>query len=439
MNYYNEFDPYAAQWLRNLIAEDLIPDGFVDERSIKDVPADFLKGFAQCHFFAGIGGWPLALRLAGWPDDKPAWTGSCPCQPYSAAGKQKGVEDERDLWPVWFNLIAEVEPAVIFGEQVSAAIGHHWLDRVRVDLERKGYALGAAVLPACAVDAPHKRDRLWFVAQSECSREGRRELLEPGKGTGQNSQRASSELARPSAGDVADTDVKRSQGRGIHPQRGDQFSAWQTGVEWTTGADGKARRVGTDFRLLSHGFSTRMVGLRSGGIIEAESEVKKYGQASFKRPAEVLRAVWERVLSEPTAYETVGEQTGICQAEILLAFLRQLDWSGVEGDVSFPGEEEFETAVRSVRFKTLFARAPRRRERSEQRADKYSDPLQALSRLLAQHAQADWTAYRSAHARPLPLLAHGVPARVGKLRAFGNAIVPEVATEFIAAYVECRP
>ena len=63
--YYNEFDPYAAQWLRNLIAAGLIPAGEVDERSIVDVAPSDLAGFVQCHFFAGIGGWALAARLAG--------------------------------------------------------------------------------------------------------------------------------------------------------------------------------------------------------------------------------------------------------------------------------------------------------------------------------------------------------------------------------------
>ena len=90
MNYYNEFDPYAAQWLRNLIAAGHLPAGEVDERSIVDVQPNDLDGYRQCHFFAGIGGWSLAARLAGWPDDRELWTGSCPCQPFSAAGKGLG-------------------------------------------------------------------------------------------------------------------------------------------------------------------------------------------------------------------------------------------------------------------------------------------------------------------------------------------------------------
>jgi DNA (cytosine-5)-methyltransferase 1 len=165
--YYNEIDPHAAEWLRNLIMLDLIADGFVDERSIVDVQPEDLKEFTQCHFFAGIGGWSYAARLAGWPDDRPLWTGSCPCQPFSVAGKGEAQEDKRHLWPEFARLIGELTPSVVVGEQVAAAIGKDWLDGVFSDLERLGYACGAAVIPACAVNAPHRRDRLWFVADRE--------------------------------------------------------------------------------------------------------------------------------------------------------------------------------------------------------------------------------------------------------------------------------
>ncbi len=117
--YYNEIDPNAAQWLRNLIAAGHIAPGEVDERSIEDVAPDDLRGFTQCHFFAGIGVWSYALRLAGWPDNKPVWTGSCPCQPFSSAGKGAGFDDERHLWPALFHLISERRPELVFGEQVA--------------------------------------------------------------------------------------------------------------------------------------------------------------------------------------------------------------------------------------------------------------------------------------------------------------------------------
>jgi DNA (cytosine-5)-methyltransferase 1 len=168
--YYNEHDPFAAAWLRELIKEGLIADGTVDERSITDVQADDLRGFIQCHFFAGIGGWSYALRLAGWPDDRSVWTGSCPCQPASNAGHLLGEKDERDLWPVWFPLIEECDPATIFGEQVASAAGLQWLDRLHDDLEGADYAVASADLCAPCVGAPDIRQRLWFVADRDSAR-----------------------------------------------------------------------------------------------------------------------------------------------------------------------------------------------------------------------------------------------------------------------------
>lgn len=168
--YYNEHDKFAAAWLRELIKEGLIADGEVDERSIELVRPGDVAGFDQCHWFAGIGGWSLALRLAGWPDDRAAWTGSCPCQPWSDAnvweGGGQGHADPRHLWPAWFRLIEECRPPVVFGEQVAAAARRGWLDEVFGDLERLQYACGAAVLPACSVGAGHLRRRLWFVADA---------------------------------------------------------------------------------------------------------------------------------------------------------------------------------------------------------------------------------------------------------------------------------
>lgn len=162
--YYSENDPFAAAWLRELIKAGQIADGEVDDRSIADVVAADLAGFTQCHFFAGIGGWSYALRLAGWDDARACWSGSCPCQPFSAAGRQEGASDPRHLWPEWFRLIRECRPRVLFAEQVESAINHGWLDLVQADLEGEGYAVGAACLPAAGIGAPHLRQRLWFVA-----------------------------------------------------------------------------------------------------------------------------------------------------------------------------------------------------------------------------------------------------------------------------------
>lgn len=164
--YYNEYDEKAAAWLRALIALRLIADGEVDTRSIVDVRILDLRGFTQCHFFAGIGGWSYALRLAGWPDDMPVWTGSCPCQPWSSASRGRGRREQSplDLWPAWRPLIAAGRPETVFGEQVAQSGG--WIDRLCDDMEALEYCIGAAILPACSVGLDHARPRIYFACDT---------------------------------------------------------------------------------------------------------------------------------------------------------------------------------------------------------------------------------------------------------------------------------
>ena len=181
--YYNEIDPHAAQHLRNLIDAGHIAPGVVDTRSIEDVTPNDLIGFNQCHFFAGIGGWSLALRRAGWPDSRPAWTASCPCQPFSAAGKGLGFADERHLWPSAHWLVGQRRPVVVFGEQSGSADANDWIDLVQADVEALGYAFGATAFPSASVGAPHQRDRAYWVADADCQQwEGRGEFQPTGGG-----------------------------------------------------------------------------------------------------------------------------------------------------------------------------------------------------------------------------------------------------------------
>jgi len=300
MNYYNEFDPFAAAWLRGLIKAGLIAPGVVDSRSIADVKPDELKHFTQCHFFAGIGGWSYALRLAGWADDRPVWTGSCPCQPFSAAGKRKGVEDERHLWPVFFNLIKECRPDVCFGEQVASAIGHGWLCGIQADLEREDYAVGSVVLGAHSVGAPHQRQRLYWVAgrcvgnsdgtQADSAESGQQV---PGEGCAcggmADSMSAGRTERRPFAGDRQASGCSEhgrlvhSIGSGLERHAWDERDGHEPGrldaneagsaaatswsdCIWHPCRDGKARRVPVEpaFFPLADGISPARVGILRG-------------------------------------------------------------------------------------------------------------------------------------------------------------------------------
>lgn len=169
--YYNEFDPYAAKWLRNLISAGHIAPGDVDETNLWDVKPDDLKKYTQVHFCAGIGIWSLALRRAGWADDRPIWTGSFPCQPFSAAGKGLGVADERHLWPAGYHLVRECQPPTMLGEQAASALGLGWFEGLRADLQAQGYAVGA--IDSCAAgftsedgnEGFHIRQRLYWGAK----------------------------------------------------------------------------------------------------------------------------------------------------------------------------------------------------------------------------------------------------------------------------------
>lgn len=301
--YYNEHDPKAAAWLRELIRAGLIADGDVDERSICDVHPSELVGYTQQHFFAGIGGWSYALRLAGWPDARPVRTGSCPCQPFSAAGKQLAEKDERHLWPVFRDLITFGEPTVTFGEQVASALGREWLAGVRADLEGLGYAVGAADLCAAGVGAPHIRQRLYWVAhpnggqcdglansqgrqrnraqtgreQGDCQLERDRAIggladTDGGNARAERQQRGGQQRQQPEDGRAVRLEHATSDRREQWRAESDGRASGAAGVAgfWSAFdlipcADGKARRVEPSSFPLAHGVSGRVGLLRGYG------------------------------------------------------------------------------------------------------------------------------------------------------------------------------
>ena len=299
MNLYNEIDPYAAQWLRGLIDAGEIPPGDVIETPIEDLSADDLVRYTQCHFFAGIGGWPLALRLAGWPDDEPVWTGSCPCQPFSVAGEGLGEDDPRHLWPAFRKLIAQCRPNVVFGEQVAGAAGLRWLSGVQADVEEDSYRLGFAELCAAGVGAPHIRQRLFWVADAvrpglakgwakpgsvsaarsggaggvadAASTYGPEHEREPGRGSRRESATVDT-AKRPGAGGLDNPQRPRLEERdGQREQQLRQVAepvaaghdAWSD-YEILHCLDGKPRRTQSGLFPLAHGVSGRVAVCRAG-------------------------------------------------------------------------------------------------------------------------------------------------------------------------------
>ena len=350
--YYNEIDPFAADWLENLIAAGRIAPGVVDRRSIEDVTADDLRGFTQCHFFAGIGVWSHSLRLAGWPDDRPVWTGSCPCQPFSAAGKGGGVDDKRHLWPAFLWLIRQCRPTEVLGEQVASKDGLGWADLVQSDLEGEDYACGFVDTGSAGHRAPHIRQRLRFAAYD----------------------------LRSSAGWVADAAVcgrePRQGNGGIRAaDNGKSPAAVQSGVE------GSSERVADADGARPLPRPQPGVYRGEGGTGPRDGEPERPGSVVGVADANGRNACPER--------EQRGGQHGLQPQDGGL---------GGVGDAASPG------------------------------------PLDGFWR------DADWLFCRDGKWRPVEPgtfpLASRTPSRVGRLRAYGNAVDAQATKAFVTAYLE---
>jgi len=366
MNYYNEFDKHAAAWLRALIADGLIPEGEVDERSISEVqPAD-LRGFTQCHFFAGIGGWPLALQLAGWDAERPVWTGSCPCQPFSAAGKRRGTADERHLWPEFARLIGECGPATVFGEQVASKDGRAWLAGVFADLESMGYAAAGADLCAAGVGAPHIRQRLFWVAD--------------GGRIGSAGRRGGGDMDGPAR----------------EAEREAQEREWLRDASDHRRADGDAGNV---------------VGMADNG--SARSEVAMLDTGTCRAPRESGETIKFGINRVHVGLEH-GQQPGLQGhgRPRIEPFQERRD--GTQRYNPTPG---FWSDYDIIPFRDGKAR------RIESGLEPLDHGLSGFVALGAGEGAAQAQAWYH---------------RVTALKGFGNAIVPQVAAEFIAAYMECR-
>ena len=382
--YYNEFDPFAAAWLRELIKAGHIAPGDVDTRSIEDVTPDDLRSYTQCHFFAGIGVWSYALRQAGWPDDRPVWTGSCPCQPFSSAGKGAGFDDERHLWPHFHWLISQRRPPVVIGEQVASKDGLAWLDLVQADLEGASYAVGAVDTCAAGVGAPHIRQRLYWVGArvADAQIDGRRQGVEDGGGlrSGDSAEGTAGRSAIDSdvSGGLADADGRDASAEREQRSGEQRQQPQDSGVGGLADTDRAGQRVERGLRLQRPELYDADGRRADGGLAHTGSQRRQQDARSAS--------------GDEAAHGRSGWVGGEPNSDHILA-----------GDGS----------------------------------DRDPGPVNGLWRA------ADWLFCRDGKWRPVEPgtfpLAHGAPARVGRLRAYGNAIVPQVAAEVIGAYLDARP
>ncbi len=429
--YYNEHDKFAAAWLRELIKDGLIADGIVDERDIQDVTPNDVADFCQCHYFAGIGGWSLALRLAGWPDDKPVWTGSAPCQPFSDAGKGVGFSDERHLWPSFFWLIQQCRPDTIFGEQVSSKAGLEWFDVVSSDLEAAGYAVGAFDLCAPSVGAFHIRQRLYFVADANDAGPSplRGEIL---RNEPKGAQATNPVGPRGSVGELADANGASAARLGEHGRKGQTTKRLRDGLA-DSGisdqlADPSIARIGkVPAGQRRPGEATADVIGRGG--LDGLAHTPDTGLSQRRQPRKPTVAA-ERGTRLELQPERSGSP-GVAQGDA--------SRTGLEKRPGQPGNagQEQSAVERTGGGSMVYASSGSRNGQSRRRAE--LRPASAGRRFWD---SAEWIICRDGKARPVEPsifpLSHGIPNRVGTLRGAGNAIVPQLAAEFIVAYREYK-
>lgn len=438
--YYNECDPFAAAWLRELIKEGLIADGEVDTRSIKDVSGTDLGEFAQVHFFAGIGGWSYALRLAGVPDNVGIWTGSCPCQPFSAAGKHRGTADKRHLWPEMRRLVAECSPPVVFGEQVASKDGRLWLAGVRTDLEALGYGVGAADLCAAGVGAPHIRQRLYWVADAGRERSaGWRNIRDVEQASiGDESARWKRQRVWDTADDsgtvgwVADAD--EGQRRGLSDRQGRIIDGSPRRRQQS---DRELEPSGTDGGVADSEHAERWP--------EREANGDAHGRNGFGRRSDVSgvadadgRGEGHRDLQRGGEHGQQPQDGGVGER------LGDTHQPGSQGRRLDAGEHPDQRLVGTTSescglHNTTGTRQQPARIGSETEA-RDETRLRRSERRCHEGWGSTWIECADRKARRIESgifpLAHGVPNRVGTLRGAGNAIVPQVAAEFIGAYLD---
>jgi len=378
--YYNEFDKKAAAWLRGLIKGGHIAYGDVDERSIVDVQPEDIKGYTQVHLFAGIGGWSYALRLAGWSDHRQVWTGSCPCQPFSVAGKGGGVNDSRHLWPHMQRLIKECRPPTIFGEQVASKSGREWLNGVRLEMEALGYGVGAADLCAASVGAPHIRQRLWFVADSKCGA----------------TERHGHQMAR-AKGENQGQEEKRERFR------------HDTGHGCKSG-----ELANPNMRGRQQEQNTKSTGVQQEGYVDAKLRVEsgEHGTGDGDRDVGNPQGRHGRISDEQREEDT------------------QYGWTGETGSVGNTLANTNESICQAGNDKT----------RREARTDiSWRCEKSAVDNFWQPFELVHCTDGKARRIEPGTFpLANGIPARMGRLRGYGNAIVPQVAQAFITAFMEIQ-
>lgn len=399
--------------------------------------------------FAGIGGIDLGLERAGmrclwqvekddyaskvlakhWPhvarfrdvrdcgvgnlDTVDLIAGGFPCQPHSLAGKRQGSADDRDLWGEFARIIRELKPWWVLAENVPGLLSSEngrFFGGVLRDLAALGYDAEWYCIPAAAVGAPHRRDRVFIVAYTERQR----------RNTIGDDYREHERSVTGASGQYDGT-LRNATGKGLQNGQHGTMGGGPQGYSFAQPERSDWWSTEPDMGRTPDGFPGWLERYIGQGMNYEES----------KRTTETLRKLWNPDLSA-ALWEQAGGLDRISQAQILFSFVRQYETGSHEARLLMESAQTLENGVRGVRRNTSIGGTSYRPRQNEQHCVEHPDVMQLVPQLLARDAEAPWvdSSWEDGVSRVATLVSH----RVDRLRGLGNACVPQVV-EFIGKQI----
>jgi len=354
--------------------------------------------------------------------------GGIPCQPFSVAGKKKGKEDDRHLWPYMYEIIKHKKPSWVIVENVGGFVNVA-LDDVCLDLETQGYATQSFIIPACSVEAPHRRDRIWILGKNlenpgRALRQGR---IEQGENADEVGQGDADQLER--SGGTSRSDVANSQLKGLEGQHGDSSSQRGQDEGSLSGTEGSSR---TD-EDVPNSSGQRLEGHRGEHGLREASQEEQASRRSQEQDVSHAKELDRDV--------DVNGHSGQCDGQ-----QRQ----GLQGELGGASSNRAEDVANTERLgqqgQGEHERPSNTEKDSEGQASGTDDGSQGQTGQghtepgvggMADGVSARLDGHYGFEREPnIPRVATGIPERVNRLKALGNSIVPQVIYNIGLAILE---
>ena len=354
--------------------------------------------------------------------------GGIPCQPFSVAGKKKGKEDDRHLWPYMYEIIKYKKPSWVIVENVGGFVNVA-LDDVCLDLEAQGYATQSFIIPACSVEAPHRRDRIWILGKNlenpgRALRQGR---IEQGENADEVGQGDADQLER--SGGTSRSDVANSQLKGLEGQHGDSSSQRGQDEGSLSGTEGSSR---TD-EDVPNSSGQRLEGHRGEHGLREASEEEQTSRRSQERDVSHAKELDRNVDDNGHSGQCDGQQRQGLQGELGGASSNRAEDVANTERLGQQGQGEHERPSNTA--KDSEGQTSGTDDGSQgQTGQGHTEPgvggmADGVSARLDGH-------YGFEREPNIPRVATGIPERVNRLKALGNSIVPQVIYNIGLAILE---